>query len=77
MDVFARALLAAHEVLENSDYKKLLDQRYASFGSDEGQAFEAGKLKLKDLHKIAQRNGEPEQKSGRQEMFENLLNRYV
>jgi len=64
-------------VLENSAYKKMLEERYASFGSDEGKAFEAGKLKLKDLHKIAQRNGEPEQRSGRQEMFENLLNRYM
>jgi xylose isomerase len=55
----------------------MLADRYASFDSEEGQAFEAGKLKLKDLQKIAQRNGEPEQRSGRQEMFENLLNRYV
>lgn len=77
MDAFARALLAAHEILEKSGYRALLQERYASFDSDEGRAFEAGKLKLKDLHKIASRGGEPKQRSGRQELFENLLNRYV
>jgi xylose isomerase len=77
MDVFARALLAAQEILENSEYRKLLSDRYASFDTAEGQDFESGKLKLKDLRSIALREGEPKQRSGRQEMFENLLNRYV
>ncbi|MCA0237229.1 MAG: xylose isomerase [Bacteroidetes bacterium] len=77
MDVFARALLAAHDILENSAYRKMLAERYESFDSEEGKAFEAGKLKLKDLQKIAQRNGEPTQRSGKQELFENLLNRHV
>lgn len=77
IDAFARALLAAHEILENSEYRRLLAERYASFESDEGRAFETGKLNLKDLHKIASRAGEPKQRSGRQEFFENLLSRYV
>jgi xylose isomerase len=76
MDAFARALLAAQEILENSDYLKLLRERYASFDSEEGRAFESGKLKLKDLRSIALRDGEPKQRSGRQELFENLLNRF-
>ncbi|HND88546.1 MAG TPA: xylose isomerase [Saprospiraceae bacterium] len=77
MDAFARALLAAHEVLHASDYLRLRAERYASFDSGDGAAFEAGKLKIKDLYKIALRGGEPEQRSGRQEMFENLLSRHV
>jgi xylose isomerase len=77
MDAFARALLAAHEVLENSDYRSMLSERYASFDADEGQKFESGKLKMKDLRNIALRDGEPSQRSGRQELFENLLSRYV
>lgn len=77
MDAFARALLAAHEILENSEYRKMLQGRYASFETEEGRAFEAGKLKMKDLHKIALRNGEPQQRSGQQELFENLLSRFV
>jgi xylose isomerase len=77
MDAFARALLAAHDILEHSEYRRLRSERYASFDTAEGNAFELGKLKLKDLHKIALRDGEPEQRSGRQEFFENLLARYV
>ncbi len=76
MDAFARALLAAQEILENSTYREMLRERYASFDNDEGRAFESGKLKLKDLRNIALRDGEPKQHSGRQELFENLLNRF-
>jgi len=76
MDAFARALLAAQEILENSEYRKMLSERYASFDTEEGRAFESGKLKIKDLREIALRDGEPKQRSGRQELFENMLNRY-
>lgn len=76
MDTFARALLAAHAVLENTEYRSLLQKRYASFDSEAGKQFEAGKLKLKDLRKIALQ-GEPAQLSGRQEFFEMLLSKYV
>jgi xylose isomerase len=75
MDTFARALLAAHDILENSAYRQMLAERYASFDTDEGRAFETGKLKLKDLRKIAQANGEPAQRSGQQELFERILSR--
>ena len=77
IDVFARALLAADAVLTRSDYSRLRRERYASFDDGEGQLFEAGKLKLGDLSKIARRNGEPALRSGRQELFENILNRFV
>ena len=77
IDTFARALLAAEAVLSHSDYRKIRRERYASFDDGEGQLFENGKLKLKDLAKIARRNGEPVQRSGRQELMENILNRYV
>jgi xylose isomerase len=77
MDTFARALLAAHELLTNSPYPKMLADRYASFDTPEGKDFEAGKLTLTDLYTIAHRNGEPLQRSGQQELYENLMNRYV
>ena len=77
MDAFARALLAAHELLENSAYRQLLADRYASFDAENGHAFASGKLKITDLYNIALRKGEPVQRSGRQELFENLLGRYV
>ncbi|MDX1911558.1 MAG: xylose isomerase, partial [Saprospiraceae bacterium] len=75
MDAFARALLAAQKVLDHTPYREWRAGRYASFDQGEGQQFALGKLKLRDLRNIALRDGEPEQRSGRQERFENLLGR--
>jgi xylose isomerase len=77
MDAFARALLAADAILEKSDYQQLRAERYASFDKGKGKDFEKGKLSLKDLAKIAGKNGEPQQRSGKQELFENILGRFV
>jgi xylose isomerase len=77
MDVFARALLAADAVLQQSPYLKLREERYSSFGSGEGKAFADGQLSFADLAKIAHRDGEPEQRSGKQELFENIINQFV
>jgi xylose isomerase len=77
MDVFARALMIAHDILENSPYKKIRANRYASFDSGEGQKFEKGELKLEDLSTIAKNNGEPAQISGKQELLENIINQYI
>jgi len=77
MDAFARAFLIADEMLKNSDYLKLRNDRYASFDSGSGKAFESGKLTLEDLHRIASENGEPGQISGKQELYEALINMYL
>ena len=77
MDTFARALLAADAVLEKSEYLKLREERYASFSKGKGKDFEKGKLSLKDLAKIANKVGEPKQRSGKQELFENIINRFA
>jgi xylose isomerase len=77
MDVFARALLVANEILTNSDLPKWKKQRYATFDSGKGLAFEQGKLTLEDLRTHAIENGEPEMKSGKQELFEQLINLYI
>jgi len=77
MDVFAKALLVAYAILENSDYRKLRKERYASFDSGNGADFVAGKLKLEDLQRIADELGEPVLTSGRQELYENILNQFM
>jgi xylose isomerase len=77
MDIFARALLSADRILRESNYLKMLEERYASFDSDQGKSFENGKLSLQDLHKVAHENGELPLVSGRQERFENILNQYI
>jgi xylose isomerase len=77
MDIFARALIVADEILNKSDYKKIRSDRYASFDSGEGKAFEEGKLSLEDLRAYAIANGEPATISGKQEYLENIINRYI
>lgn len=77
MDAFARGLIIAEAVLEKSDYKKLRKERYASYDSGKGADFEAGKMKLEDLRSYALEAGEPKQTSGKQEMFENIINQYI
>ncbi|XOV94626.1 MAG: xylose isomerase [Bacteroidota bacterium] len=77
MDVFARGLLIADKVLTKSEYKSLRKSRYASFDSGKGKDFETGKLGLADLSELAMKNGEPEQISGRQEYYENIINNCI
>jgi xylose isomerase len=77
MDAFARALLIAQDILDNSPYSQLRKDRYASFDSGSGKEFERGLLKLEDLRNIALNNGEPVQTSGRQEYYEMIINQYI
>ena len=77
IDTFARALITADNILQNSDYKKIRRERYTSFDSGKGREFEEGKLTLEDLRSYAIENGEPAVISGKQEYLENLINRYI
>lgn len=77
MDTFARALMVANDILTKSPYKKLRAERYASFDSGKGAEFEQGKLTLADLRDIAANSNEPKQISGKQELFENIINQYI
>ena len=77
MDTFARALLIAQDVLEKSEYKKLRKERYSSFDSGKGKQFEQGKLTLEQLKALAHTIAEPDMISGKQEYYENLINKYI
>lgn len=77
MDTFARALITADKILSDSDYLDMKKRRYDSFNSEAGKAFEAGKLSLQDLNKLAAKHGEPELISGKQELLEQLINSYI
>jgi xylose isomerase len=77
MDTFARALITADAILNKSDFKQFRKERYASFDSGKGKAFEQGKLSLEDLRAYAIEAGEPVAKSGKQEYLENIINRYI
>jgi len=77
MDVFARALKIAHEILTASELPGWKTGRYASFSSGKGAEFEQGKLTLEDMRAYALANGEPAVTSGKQELYEQLINLYI
>ena len=77
MDTLARGLLTADNILKNSDYLNMKKNRYASFDYGDGANFESGELGLVDLKNIASKNGDPRQISGKQELFESLVNNYL
>lgn len=77
MDVFARAFEIAYYILEKSPYRKMRQERYSSFDSGDGKAFEEGRLSLEDLRALAMKHGEPRQISGKQELYEAILNQYI
>jgi xylose isomerase len=76
-DTFARALITADKIMTSSAYNSLREKRYSSFDAGKGKDFETGKLELSDLYKIAQENGELILQSGKQELFENIINQHI
>jgi xylose isomerase len=77
MDVFARSLIIAEKMLNESNYKKLRADRYSSFDIGDGAKYEKGELKLEDLRELAIKYGEPKLISGKQELYEQLINLYI
>ena len=78
MDAFARALEAAAGILEESPMPGMLKERYASFDGGIGKDFEDGKLTLEDVYAYAKaKNEEPAQISGKQELYESIINIYI
>ena len=76
-DTFARGLMVADSVINNSNYEALLGERYASFTSGKGLDFVRDALSLSDLYDYAKVGGEPKQISGKQELYENILNQHI
>ena len=76
MDAMARALESAAALLEESPYKQMVADRYASFDSGKGKEFEEGKLTLEDVYAYGKEVNEPKLTSGKQELYEAILNMY-
>ena len=77
MDTFARGLLCAHAMLEESDLPRMKNARYQSWESAEAKRFEAGKMDLSALRAVALKNSGLAKTSGKQEKYENLCNQYL
>ncbi len=76
MDAMARALESAAAILEESPYKTMFAERYASFDGGKGKEFEEGKLSLEDVVAYAKTQPEPKQTSGKQELYEAIVAMY-
>ena len=76
-DTFARAILTAEKILTQSEFLKLRKDRYNSFESGNGKQFESGKLTLENLYEIASNSKSPKKISGKQELFENIINQFI
>ena len=76
-DTFARAILTAEKILTQSEFPRLRKDRYNSFDSGNGKQFESGKLTLENLSEIAFNSKSPKQVSGKQELFENIINQFI
>lgn len=78
MDAFARGLKIAHAMLQDGKLQQLVEERYSSWDSGLGAEIEAGKHDFKSLERIMLEKGDAApNRSGRQEMIENLINTYV
>ena len=77
MDVMARALESAAAILEESPIPAMVASRYASYDAGKGKEFEEGKLSFEDVYAYAKANGEPKQISGKQELYEAIVNMHI
>jgi len=78
MDTFAKGLKIAAAIRGEGELARMVKARYGSWDSGVGAEIEAGKHDFASLEKYMLAKGEvaPNQ-SGRQELFENVVNRYV
>ena len=78
MDAFAAGLKIAADIRADGELARLLTERYSSWDSGIGAEIEKGTQSFKTLETYMLEQGEIQpNKSGRQEMLENLINRYV
>ena len=78
MDAFAKGLKAAAAIRAEGVLAKMVKDRYASWDSGVGAEIEAGRHGFESLEKYMLAKGEAAaNQSGRQELFENVVNRYL
>jgi xylose isomerase len=78
MDTFARGLLIASKIRQDGVLDGMLAERYASWDSGVGREIEQGRHSLATLEAYMLGKGEAAANvSGRQELLENIFNRYI
>jgi xylose isomerase len=78
IDTLAQALLAAAAMVEDGTLAGMVQQRYAGWSGDLGQAILEGQVSLADLAtRVEAGEIDPQPKSGHQELYENVVNQHV
>ena len=77
MDPFARGLQLAQRLLETGELEQFVSERYSGYSTGIGLKIVKGEVGFKELAEYALENDQIKLTSGRQELLENILNRYV
>ena len=78
MDICARGLKSAAGIIEDGELPDFVTARYAGWESEEAQEMLTGQENLESITARVEAQGiNPKPRSGRQEMLENVVNRFV
>ncbi|MCM1991738.1 xylose isomerase [Oceanirhabdus seepicola] len=77
MDTFAKGLKVAAKLIEDKVFEGVIEERYSSYREGIGKEIMENKVGLKELEVYAKENGVRNIKSGRQELLETILNKYI
>ncbi len=78
MDAFAKGLKIAAAIRADNALDEIVQQRYSSWDSDLGKRIEAGSATFQELEEKMLSQGDISgNQSGRQELVENIINRYM
>ncbi len=77
MDTFAKGLKVAAKLYEDKVLENFKEERYASYKDGIGKLIVEKKVSFKDLEAYALKHDVIQNKSGRQELLESILNQYI
>ncbi len=77
MDTYAKGLEAAYKLLNEAELEDFIRERYSSYSSGIGKDIVEGKAGLKELEEYALQHDRIINNSGRQELLEAVVNRYI
>lgn len=77
MDTFAKGLLVADKLLSDGVLEDFVAKRYESYTKGIGKDIVEGKVDFEALAAYALEHDQVKNTSGRQEMLEDVVNRYI
>ena len=77
MDSFARGFKIAHSMIEDGRFENFIEDRYSSYKSGIGLDIVEGKVGFAELEQYALKQAPIVNRSGRQELLEMQLNKFI